>query len=213
MKIYFIRHGQSEDDKNNICQNNSAPLSEVGVNQIEHLANELTKIEGFCLLISSSLIRAKETSRIIGKKLDLKIKIVNLVEEMVKSPILKGLNRNNFLIKKYKKELKKINPCNIKWKFEGTGESLQDVFSRVVEFKKILKNKYKNKNKNILVISHKTFISCFVVHCLLEEKIDGLPLRNIINSIQIDNGSISCVEYIEKNNKWKIKYLNTKSLY
>ncbi len=210
MKVYFVRHGQSEDDNNNISQGMSSPLSKLGTEQVKQLANELVKIENLDFLISSSLTRAIQTSEILENELGLKTEVMKVVDEIIKNPSLVGLKRENSLVKEYKAELKKISPHDTNWKFKGNGESLQEVIKRVINFEKILKVKY--GNKNLIVVSHKTFISCFIINCLLGEKIESLPLRNLINSIPIDNGSVSCLEYVAEENKWNIVFLNSKNL-
>lgn len=72
--IGFVRHGITDWNIQGIAQGSSdVPLNEMGRQQAELLANRLATEEGWDLIISSDLSRAKETAEIIGRQLHLPI--------------------------------------------------------------------------------------------------------------------------------------------
>ena len=65
MKLYLIRHGETEWNKDGRLQGKiDIPLDETGVRQAEQLRDELSGIS-FDICIASPLERAKETAKII----------------------------------------------------------------------------------------------------------------------------------------------------
>lgn len=72
--IGLVRHGITDWNIQGIAQGSSdVPLNRTGRQQAEALANRLSAEEGWDLIISSDLARAKETAEIIGRKLQLPV--------------------------------------------------------------------------------------------------------------------------------------------
>lgn len=66
MRIYIIRHGETEDNNNGIIQGSGGKgLSNIGILQAERLAG-LLSIEEFDIILTSEMQRAKETAEIIS---------------------------------------------------------------------------------------------------------------------------------------------------
>lgn len=73
MKIYFIRHGQTDWNKQGKMQGSTdIPLNETGLSQAADVAGSLVANDvQFKKILSSPLSRAAKTAEIIGQKLDL----------------------------------------------------------------------------------------------------------------------------------------------
>ena len=72
MKIYFVRHGETEyNAKGRITGHTDIPLTKKGIEQAENLSKEIPAI--FSEMYSSDLIRCKQTADILNKKLNLTI--------------------------------------------------------------------------------------------------------------------------------------------
>lgn len=76
MKIYFIRHGETDE---NIYEGGSTKLNEEGKKQVKFLVKYLENLD-FDLLVSSDLERAQDTAREIQKAK--KIKSVKVMPEL-----------------------------------------------------------------------------------------------------------------------------------
>ena len=65
MNLYLVRHGQTDLNKQHIIQGiTNAKLNKNGINQAENLKQEIDKLD-IDLVISSPLLRTKETTNII----------------------------------------------------------------------------------------------------------------------------------------------------
>ena len=64
--VYFVRHGQSEDNVAPVFQSPHSPLSAVGRQQAERIAERVSHLS-FDALLASPYQRAKETADAIGK--------------------------------------------------------------------------------------------------------------------------------------------------
>ena len=71
MKLYFVRHGQSEANIKHVFSNQGLkhPLTETGRRQTEDLATKLSK-EAFDHIITSPILRAIETTQLLAKRLN-----------------------------------------------------------------------------------------------------------------------------------------------
>ncbi len=64
--IYFVRHGESEGNKERVYQSAQTLLSENGLQQAELIADRFNNIE-VDTIISSNYIRAKQTAKYISE--------------------------------------------------------------------------------------------------------------------------------------------------
>ena len=67
MKIYIVRHGQTNHNVKKIYSNEDEDLNSKGINQANKLKEQIKKID-YDIIISSPLIRAKHTANIINVK-------------------------------------------------------------------------------------------------------------------------------------------------
>ncbi len=84
MKLFFLRHGLA-GDRNDWKGNDAArPLTDEGIEKMKRTAATLAQLDlGLDALITSPLVRARQTAEIIAQKLDL---ITKLVEDARLAP-------------------------------------------------------------------------------------------------------------------------------
>ncbi|MFA6296421.1 MAG: histidine phosphatase family protein [Patescibacteria group bacterium] len=154
IKLIFVRHGESEKNTLDIksCSLDKYPLTEKGKKEVEKLANEITdKID---LIITSPVLRARETAEILNKKFKAKILIDPLISEydygQWNDRTKKDLLENDEDYRKYRQ----MEPGEERYNFKlgSTGESRKEIEERVREFIEKVKKEY--VDKNILVVSH-----------------------------------------------------------
>src|SRR5438132_190364 len=80
MKIYFVRHGQSELNIGNKEQGSEGALSDLGKKQAEFVAKRFSDIP-VDLIVSSPYERAKETADIINAHLNKELIFSDLLVE------------------------------------------------------------------------------------------------------------------------------------
>ncbi len=78
MSLYFLRHGQSEANVRHVFagQKEDSPLTELGKQQAEVAANDLAKVH-ITKIVSSNLVRAKQTAKIVASKLGINDVIID----------------------------------------------------------------------------------------------------------------------------------------
>ena len=148
MHIYFMRHGHSITDiENKIESLYDSVLTETGVEQAKE-ASIYFKLKGivFDEILSSPLLRAKETAEIIGNAQKITPTVLNSLKEVDRG-ILCGMN---------KKEADDLYPRSEFKNFtdlypQESGENTYDVRSRSY---KAINEVMKRKTNHILVVSH-----------------------------------------------------------
>ncbi len=162
MKIYLIRHGETDSNKNGIIQGHlDTNLSELGVEQAKKLANRL-KDYSFDKIFSSDLKRAADTAKAIQKFHNTKIEFDSRLRER---------SFGDFSGKK---------STEINWDLLGddiynrspkNGESINEHIKRVQKFIDELKSNY--LNENILIVSHGGTINA-ILYILLKINLEDL---------------------------------------
>ena len=92
MKIYVIRHGETEQGRNRIIANLSEPLNEKGINQAINVGKELRKLN-LNKIYCSPIERAKYTLELFD--LDKNIPVV--IEDRLKERAAKGVDQRQAL--------------------------------------------------------------------------------------------------------------------
>ena len=153
MEIIFVRHAEKEE------LGEDPPLTEMGKKQAEYLAKELSKFNVFDEFYCSDLDRAKQTAKIVSKKIKTKPKVE------------KSLNE-------FKSETLKENKS--KWDNEENSH-----YNVLISFlKKITKNP--DEKKKILIIAHgitNRIILSFFLKLNMKRLIQFRTRETAINSI------------------------------
>ncbi|AKM81885.1 TPA: isoleucine--tRNA ligase [Candidatus Berkelbacteria bacterium] len=152
-KISFVRHGESEKNVLKISSHSldKFPLTEKGKVQAENGADKLKDID---LIISSPVLRTKQTAEIINKKLQTELIFDDRITENQfgswNDTSKEELLKEDESYKSYKalKTLEERFNC----KFGTTGENRQEVVDRIENFLKEIAKKY--AGKNILIVGH-----------------------------------------------------------
>ena len=84
MKLYFIRHGITDDHLNDVRQTPDSPLGKMGKKQAEKVAARLKEVK-IDHLYSSDWPRAKQTAEEIAKQMELPLKTEAMFREAAKS--------------------------------------------------------------------------------------------------------------------------------
>ena len=143
MKIYVARHGQTAwNALNKTCGTTDIPLTELGLQQAEELADKVENL-GIDLIIASTLIRAQQTAEAVSRRIGVPvITDPRIVEQNY--GIYEGKDRKDpgFL----------ENKRHFAYRYPGGGESMMDVAYRIFGFLNDIKEKY--PDKTVLVVCH-----------------------------------------------------------
>ena len=142
MKLYITRHGETTwNAQNKVCGITDVELTGKGKEQAKALANKI-KDKNIDIIISSSMKRARETSRIVSEICHAPIEIEpRLIEQNY--GIYEGADRKDegFL----------GNKRHFAYKYPN-GESMMQVAYRTYAVIDEIKERY--KDKNVLIICH-----------------------------------------------------------
>ena len=171
MKLYIIRHGQTEWNITHKIQGKTdIPLNEEGRRQVEE-AREIFNDIDIDLIICSTLDRAKETCRIINKDKNIPVIYDERICER-NFGTLEGTDINNV-------DFDELIKYRLNKKIEN-GESVQQFFNRIYTFLSELESTYKN-NERILLVTHggvSRAINCYFYGIPEDENIKDLMINN-----------------------------------
>ena len=188
MRIYIVRHGETEANKNGYLQGwTDVPLNENG-RIIAELTGRGLKGIRFDHCISSPLIRAKEPAEILLRESgnSASISFDDRIKEM-NFGSLEGMSvRDGKLIQFLKEPI-------VDYKFPD-GESFQEVMKRTQEFLKELIAK--DDGKTYLVSTHGCALRA-MLNFLYEDKDDywhgHVPYNCCVNIIEVKNGTAKLI--------------------
>lgn len=174
MKLYIIRHGQTEWNITNKIQGKTdIPLNLEGIKQAEN-AREIFNNIDIDFIICSNLDRAKETCRIINKDKNIPVVYDERIRERNYGK-LEGEDIRNI-------DVDELMNYYIDKKVEE-GESIQEFFNRIYSFLEELENRYID-NEKILLVTHgdvSRAINCYF---------NGIPKDGNVKNLMINNCEI-----------------------
>ncbi len=175
--IYFVRHGESQGNRDGlICGTYDSPLTDQGKEQASLLGSSLKNLD-IQEIISSDLLRARETVEIVAKHLGLSVIFDKRLRER-SCGIFEGKPFSQ--IKNHKDWVPFISTP--KYNVDG-GETIEELYARVGGFLKYLvKN---TKSDRILLSSHGAVLWILVPFVL------GIPIEKYKGKIGMDNCSLS----------------------
>ena len=176
MKLYFLRHGQSNYNVKDLCNSNPKKpvhLTELGKKQIEK-AGEILKNEKLDIIFVSQFPRTKESAKIINKERKIKIKIDKRIND----------RKTGFEGKSYYDYVKAIEKDKFFIKLKG-GESFQEEKKRVFSF---LKDLIKRHYNTVLVVTHEEIIK------IVQGYFNNLSDEQMWK-IKVDNGQLMKFEF------------------
>ncbi|WP_313343931.1 histidine phosphatase family protein [Sedimentibacter sp.] len=195
MNIYLLRHGQTNINRDGIFQGDiDRELNEFGKKQAELLGKRIQKYH-IDIIYSSDLGRVIETSKIINTYTNTEIILKEELREinMGTWDILSMEERyinNEAYATEWHKHLADLSYPN--------GECGKDVSKRVM---KVIDDIKKRQYKNVAIVTSGGTISILLCEILGLEQYKRFGM-------QIDNCSISVVNYDIKNNKQIVKCIN-----
>lgn len=170
--IFAVRHGEAEHNVLDICngdiKNNTFHLTANGKSQAIKVAEKLTK-EKIDIIISSDILRTKETATIIAESLGKKVMVDKRLRD-IDPGVFEGEKISRA------KEFRQSQSDRYNAQFEK-GESLADVAKRIKSFFDFIGKKY--KGKNIVIVSHEDAIKTMYRYFDMvgEKNIDDLKIE------------------------------------
>ncbi|NMB11125.1 MAG: histidine phosphatase family protein [Firmicutes bacterium] len=178
-EIYVVRHGQTQWNQERRYQGQrDIPLSDAGRVQAERAARYLSDV-GIRFLVSSDLLRARDTAAIIGERLQLPVLCCSLWRERDYGR-WEGLTREEIQIR-YPDEWQNYR-ANPQLTAPGGGETLAQLESRAIRAMRWVIGHYRGCSG--VVVSHGALLRTLLAWITHQEK----------PRFHLDNGGITVVK-------------------
>lgn len=193
MRIYFLRHGESEGNRENRFRGRmDYPLTERGIYQAEN-AGRYLKGGHFEKIYSSPLKRAVTTAERISHTLDSDFELCDAFNN-IKLGEWEG-KKKDYIEKHYPKQFNTWLTRPHKLRMENM-ESLPEIEKRVLEK---IASLMRIHSGNIIIVTHRTVIKPAIAALI------GISEPSFWK-IEVDTASISIIEC--SNGQWTLKNLN-----
>jgi broad specificity phosphatase PhoE len=201
--IYFVRHGETVLNAQNIRQGSEGSLTEKGRAQALATAKRFPKHKGRPqIIISSPYQRTKETAEIIAKELKLRIKYSDLlVERKNPSEIIGHFGDEREVRAIIDRIDKSYHADNLRISDE---ENFSDLKARA---KKLLSYIKWRRQKRIIMVTHKIFLKMVMSFMLYGDGLTASQYNNLSYFNPIDNAGMAICSYTHhwfKKDEWKI---------
>ena len=201
MKIYFVRHGETNSNLQKSVVNFNDQLNKAGRKQAQELVKRIYDIS-IDIILASPHKRTKETAEIIAKKINKEIKEVSLLGEKKWPSEIEGKLLKDLEVEKIFDLLREKNNIDPAWHYSDE-ENFFDIKKRAELFIEYVS---KLTYMNILAVSHEYFIKMVIATILYGDQLSYEIFRNFFHSTSLHNASLTLCE--KKQDRWKLITLN-----
>lgn len=203
--VYFVRHGQSEDNVAPVFQTVESPLSKQGRAQAAQLAQRVRDLSFECL-VSSPQPRALQTAETIAEITHHSIETSNLFVERIKPTSIDG--------KSWYDETASATWRKWEQSFAASGPQVEDgetathIITRADNALEFLLAK---EAENIVAVSHAHFIRTIIARVLLGDALTADILKRFYELVAVENTGITVLQYsnaFEEDYRWRVWSLN-----
>lgn len=199
-RIYFVRHGESEDDASDLHQRPTTLLSELGQHQVALLAGRFSHTS-FDVIISSPLDCAIATAEEIAYLSHKNIEVSELFSEVKKPTVLEGVSREDAAYDPIRKVIQE------KWSYPAwhyqDEENFVEVKRRAIA---ALNSLLGREESTMVVITHGHFLTMLFLTMALGKQVTAEEYSIFDTFSHTDNASISLCELTSSG--WKMRIWN-----
>lgn len=201
--IYFVRHGETKLNAQNIRQGSEGSLTEKGREQALATAKRFPKEIGRPqIIISSPYQRTKETAEIIAEELNMKVKYSDLlVEKRNPSQVIGHWGGEREVKQIIDRIDKSYHADDLRVSDE---ENFIDLKARA---KKLLAYIKGRRQKRIIMVTHAIFLKMVVSYMLYGDKLTASEYNNLSYFNPINNAGMAICSYTHhwfKKDEWKL---------
>ncbi len=202
MKVYFVRHGQTEHNVQYLHQNENAVLTDEGLKQAKILAKRLSKIP-IDIILASPAQRAKQTAEIINKTLKKEITYFDLLKEWKRPSEFEGKKSTDPMVLEVHKTIN-FHQDDPTWHYSDE-ENFIEFRSRIKKFLDFLISQV--KQENVLVVSHAGSIKMITLLMALGDMVKPEIFYGFVDTFRIYNTGITFCEK-EEDGIWSVEAFN-----
>ncbi len=203
MKLYLVRHGQTEGNLAHIYQNDTDKISDKGLQEAEFLAKRFESIV-IDQIISSPYSRAHETAEKVAAVKKISITSDPLLVEKRWPKEIEGRSSDDSSIKDIIALLKEKELSDPEWRYSDE-ERFIDVRARCVTFLSKMEG-MATSSKGILIVSHAHTLKVLLAVVIHGKDVSAKLFRDIFYSVSLHNTGITALEHSKE--RWNILTLN-----
>ncbi len=203
--VYFVRHGQSEDNVAPIFQSPDSPLSAKGIEQAERIAERVSKLP-FEALIASPYNRAKQTAEVIARETGKGLEYSELFVERIKPSYVNGKSytdeRASTLWQEWEKSLFKTGTR------AEDGENFDDLITRADKALAYLSTR---PEQSLIVVTHGYFLLTLVARVVLGDLLLSETYKCFQKIASMENTGLTVLRYhsgLETKPAWRLWIYN-----
>ncbi len=188
MELWLVRHGTTRANMEGMLQGTLPfPLGPEGRREVLCLAERL-KEQSFSAFFCSSALRARQTARLLGKKVPVPSPLFTPLLQEYDWGIVQGLTRRE-IGERYPVILEQLKQNFQRAEIPGA-EGIKRLFRRAGRFYGLLENLERTGRYNlpILIVSHGRFLQAFVQHFFAYDGRQGWPFSVSPASLTILEG-------------------------
>ncbi len=196
MKVYFIRHGESEANEKNIHQDNTPALSKRGQRQALQVAERLKDVP-LELIIASPFVRTIQTAEAIGNALSLPVETDPLFVEIKRPTEIEGKVKTDPSAMELKERI--LNNWHVPDWRHSDEENFFDFKQRGLRAINYLETL---NHQEIAVVSHGEFIRMLLAVMLFGESLTAEQFMTMRLFFVVKNTGVSVCEF--EKNRWEL---------
>lgn len=201
--IYFVRHGETEWNKEGIRQGPTGHLTPRGREQASATAERFPKERGRPqAIISSPYERTKETAEIISARLGMEVEYSDLLRERKNPTEIIGHSGTEREVRNIVDRIdQSFHADTLRYSDE---ENFVDLKKRASELLKYIKSR---PEERIIMVTHGIFLRMIICYMLYGEKLTASEYNKISYFNPINNAGIAIVQYIPRfirRDKWRL---------
>jgi broad specificity phosphatase PhoE len=205
--IYFVRHGESILNAQNIRQGPEGGLSGLGMEQARKTAEGLAQeLKPFEVIISSPYERTVETARIIQERLNIPVEYTELLVERKNPTEIIGKYRNSTEVLAITDRIDNtFHGDDYRYSDE---ENFIDLKKRAHDLLTCIEHRPEDK---LLMVTHGIFLKMFVSYMLYGERMKASDYIRLSYESAMDNAGVvicSYTTYWFKKPKWRLLLWN-----
>lgn len=205
--IYFVRHGETENNAENIRQGAEGHLTELGRAQALETAKRFPKHKGHPqVIIASPFERTRETAEIIGKELNMKVKYSDLLKERRNPSEIIGKWGEDVEVKKIIDQMdKSYHSDDLRISDE---ENFNDLKKRAKKLLAFISRRYE---KRIILVTHGIFLKMVVSYMTYGDSLTASQYNTLSYFNPVNNASMCICSYTHhwfKKNEWEVLVWN-----
>ncbi|HVX90347.1 MAG TPA: histidine phosphatase family protein [Candidatus Paceibacterota bacterium] len=187
--VYFVRHGESNSNKDGLLRGSESGLTDEGKKQAEIVAARVGRI-GVDALISSKYARTLDTAEAIARVTRLQVQKSDLLVEWRQPSAIMGKHKDDPMVRQIHAEIHagRMTPGYR----HSDEESFSDMKARAVGTLELLRNHPKDR---LCVVTHGIFLRVLLGTTLLGDRFSEPDFRNFMTHLLTSNTGITYARY------------------